>query len=727
MGCAKTAKEEPKQPALEREKTTQKPPQSQFRIVEHDLTIRLEPQSHTIEATDRLTLEPVKMSGADIVFGLNRKLAITGGILFKKETQLPSRTQTNEELLFLNVARLPDKEDQSVDNVVLRLPEPAERCFLTVSYKGSIYDPPRQDEQLRFVVGGKTGGTIGPEGVFLHSGTYWYPTTDEMMAAFKLRATSPKGWEVVGQGTRTERKANGDSLVTEWSCAVPSDSYCLVAGQYVVQEEKRDNVTIATYFFPEEKELSKKYIDTAAQYISYYSRLFGPYPFGWFSIVENFFPTGYGMPSYTLLGHEVVKIPHHLGPGGLGHEIVHNWWGNYVVPDYENGNWCEGLTTYLSNYLWVEKEEGAEKARDYRQRQMLKYSVFVNDSNEYPVRLFTGKTEQVDNEIGYGKCSMMFHMLRRMLGDENFFGALSEIVRVFGGKRTRWEDLQTVLERGSGRDLSRFFDEWLDRKGAPMLSMTAPTVSKAEDGRWQTDFSILMANPEPYHLTDVEIQGGSKNSSSCALIAVQASETKVRIAAEKPATTITVDPDYHIFRRLAPEEYPACLNVTCNDAHRVLVRPSGGDAQEREVYEKLAARIVHSGGWAVLQDTEVTEDVLSSSSLLVLGRPGVNLLASRLAPRVELARIVRIEPTFFLLNEERCESSNESLLISFRNPWNEKHHVTLFMGLSAEAASMAQRLLFYYGWENWYIFSGERVTKRGMHEAPRNALTAQLR
>jgi isochorismate hydrolase len=41
------------------------------------------------------------------------------------------------------------------------------------------------------------------------------------------------------------------------------------------------------------------------------------------------------------------------------HEILHNWWGNGVFVDVQQGNWCEGLTAYLADHLLQEQRGSA--------------------------------------------------------------------------------------------------------------------------------------------------------------------------------------------------------------------------------------------------------------------------------------------------------------------------------------------------------------------------------
>ena len=97
------------------------------------------------------------------------------------------------------------------------------------------------------------------------------------------------------------------------------------------------------------------------RHIDRYEALHGPYPFEKFAVVENFFPTGYGFPSFTLLGSRVLRLPF-IPDTSLRHEVAHCWWGNGVFVDAAGGNWCEGLTTYVADYL-AKEEHSFEEAR----------------------------------------------------------------------------------------------------------------------------------------------------------------------------------------------------------------------------------------------------------------------------------------------------------------------------------------------------------------------------
>jgi hypothetical protein len=106
-----------------------------------------------------------------------------------------------------------------------------------------------------------------------------------------------------------------------------------------------------------------------------YEALHGTYPFAKFAVVENFFPTGYGFPSFTLLGSRVLRLPF-IPDTSLRHEVAHCWWGNGVLVDATGGNWCEGLTTYVADYLSKE-EHSFEEARGYRLRALETYALLA--------------------------------------------------------------------------------------------------------------------------------------------------------------------------------------------------------------------------------------------------------------------------------------------------------------------------------------------------------------
>ena len=157
-----------------------------------------------------------------------------------------------------------------------------------------------------------------------------------------------------------------------------------------------------------------------------YVNILGRYPFDKFAVVENFFASGLGLPAFTLLGSGSIKR-HYVQPYALGHEIVHSWIGNSVFNRDNQGNWVEGLTTYLANYYWHEVVQDAAQAREQRRLMLDGYNLYVRPEADYAVAQFLRKHDEKDNAIGYQKSAFVFHLLRQEIGDEPFWRGIEDL------------------------------------------------------------------------------------------------------------------------------------------------------------------------------------------------------------------------------------------------------------------------------------------------------------
>ena len=195
--------------------------------------------------------------------------------------------------------------------------------------------------------------------------------------------------------------------------------------------------------------LADRYLDATAQYLDMYRDLFGPYPYSKFALVENFWETGYGMPSFTLLGEQIIRFPFIL-TSSYPHELLHNWWGNGVFVELAGGNWCEGLTAYLADHLIAEQRgQGA----DHRRAILQRVTNYVTPENDFPVSRFQSRHDGVTEAIGYGKTAMIWNMLRDKVGDAQFIKALQAFYRDNRFREASFDDIRKSFEAVSGLDL----------------------------------------------------------------------------------------------------------------------------------------------------------------------------------------------------------------------------------------------------------------------------------
>ncbi len=316
---------------------------------------------------------------------------------------------------------------------------------------------------------------VGPEGAFLSGGSGWYPEpTGGSPAPLEVEVRGP--FEVVLEATRVahqeQRQGSVRSVATVWR-ATPVEPIALVAGPWAVAEQQAGPVAVRAYLYADDLPLAPRYLEATSRFLTDYARRFGPYPRDAFAVVEHFLPTGYGFANFTLLGQRVIKLPFIIDTS-LRHEVAHCWWGNGVRVDPRQGNWCEALTTYVADYARAE-EESAAAARAYRWDALADYAAYAREGAERSLAQFLARHDGATRAVGYGKGMLVFHAIRRRIGEAAFEAALRELVKARLDRSTSWSDLLAAFSATSGQDLSWVLEQWVRRPGAPTLRLEEAT------------------------------------------------------------------------------------------------------------------------------------------------------------------------------------------------------------------------------------------------------------
>lgn len=683
-------------------------------IQHHQLALDLLPDSHQLVATDRLTIAGGS-PGQGLAFSLAPSLRLDR---IEDVTFCQDSCESAAPVAFDRSGSPGQAEPQ---RIILKQPpaNPVDGSVrLKFLYRGIINDPPRDPRHLRFVTASETSGHIGPEGVYLSTESQWYPDLDDSLATYDVTITMPVGWAAVTQGT-------AQSDPTRRVVSTKSEALTVVANRFVVktrawQAQSGQAIQLATYLFPDEAALADEYLDASARYLDAYIPLLGPYPFSQFAVVENFFSSGLGMPSFTLLGSGVIKR-HYTQPYALGHEIVHSWIGNGVFNRVSHGNWVEGLTTYLSNYYYHELTGDEAQAREQRRLMLLGYSVYVRPDGDYPLGKFTQKSDEKDNAIGYQKSAMVFHVLRQEVGDAAFWRALKQILKRYLGAVADWKDLERTFQEEAGRDLRWFFAQWVERPGAPELALSGLRVHPAQGTSGQVgtvEAAVQIAQGETPYRVPVELEFVLTGDRS-QLVRVQVTDAQQDVIvplSERPLA-VRLDPGYHLFRRVARSDMAPMLNLYVTDASRTVVPPRSASSDQPGPFGEIVQRIVaQETTKSGTRRTTVLHPVrgearLPEGSVLVLGGPRENPVASE-ALRYCGDRL-RLTDNGFSVQGRTYEGPTMALLISCRRDDQPDSVVTLLYGVTPQALGRVTRLLFFYGWQSYVVFHEGAVVARG--------------
>ncbi|RMG34936.1 MAG: hypothetical protein D6720_08160, partial [Gammaproteobacteria bacterium] len=419
-------------------------------------------------------------------------------------------------------------------------------------------------------------GELSPEGVYLDDQSGWYPVTAEEIRGFRLAVSAPDGWQVLSAGRRDEAP---DAIT--WHSDRPQQALYLVGGPYHRHHRREGNLTLSVWLLHDDPALARRYLAPMGEYIRHYSELIGPYPYAKFAVVENRWPTGLGMPSFTLLGSQVLRLPF-IPYTSLPHEILHNWWGNGVWVDYRKGNWSEGLTAYLADH-WMKERQG--KGVEYRLRALQRYSNFAARGDDMPLLSFVSRHDDASQSVGYSKSLMFFHMLRRRLGDEAFDAGLRRLWREYRFRRIGFQRAVEALV-GDRPEVLRDFLPWLERTGAPRLDVTEVSSTPAPPGH-RLAFVLSQSGTEPYTLevpVAVTLSDGQVHRDQ---VRLERARQRFTLSLPSRPLRLRIDPEYDLLRYLDPSEQPPVLSLLFG-GKTWLVLPTSAPDQEKAAWERLA-------------------------------------------------------------------------------------------------------------------------------------------
>lgn len=639
----------------------------------HELTVVIDPDKGALSGTDRILLSDGPQDVLPI--GLHPRIRI-------QSLQVNGRPQT----------AVTGDSGLAVDLSGVDRSMPIE---LTLHYDGRFQDeapilPVNTDNP-----GYGVTGTISPRGVLLLGGAGWYPAIDGAVETLRVRVEAPEGWTAVTAGRSTGVATMAGKTVSSWQIDPPAERLALSVGRYTTTTSQAGDIETATYFLSDDPRLADTYLKATADYLSGYENQFGPYPFPKFAIVENFFPTGYGFPSYTLIGGRVLRLPF-IVQTSLGHEIAHCWWGNGVRIDPADGNWSEGLTSYVAEHQYQEMAS-AEAGRQHRQQLLRNYATIVAPQEDFPLRRFTHRYNPLTKVVGYDKSAMIFHMLRQTIGDTAFRKGLRRLYATRLHQETGWKDVQAAFEAVAGTNLAWFFDQWLDRAGAPTLWLEDVQTTTVSPETYRVQ-GVLRQTPPSYRL-QVPITLASQTSEAMITVAINGPSAPFQVTVAGKPTRLAADPETHLFRRLAPMEIPASINKLKRNTPLLVVIPSDRITPVQQQTAQTLAAALGRSAMTIAREKDLDSNQVATHDLVVMGLPAHPLLKRTIEDHVIL------HPQGFDLNGETYRAPTDCFFGVWPHPLSQEHTMAVMLYGNQRHLETIARKIPHYGRYSFLVFA----------------------
>ena len=688
----------------------------------HSIAISLFPPDNSLLATDSIRVDAGDVEGSELMFLINGSLTVED---VSSDVNL-IRWHTLEDFEPSTFIDDPDSEDveflSTAKGLFIELGDlegGTGELTVVVTYSGVLYDSLEAPPAAYAKGFGETSGLIDERGVFLTNESLWYPLQFDRMFTFTLRVDVPYDWMSISQGRRADEYTGvlhgEDRTFTVWVEEHPTPELYLVAGNYYRHEAFHEGVWVMTYTYEQGDSLAQVYLDATGRYIAMYETLIGEYPFPKFALVENWWQTGFGMPSFTLLGSKVIRLPF-IVRTSYGHEILHNWWGNSVFVDYSQGNWCEGLTTYGADYLYKE-QMGQDEARDYRHHTLISFNSYVTEGKDFPLSEFRERHDASSQNVGYGKSLMVFHMLRRSLGDSLFWQALRDFYESSRFTLATWNDVEAAFSGAAGADLSWFFDQWLSRTGMPAITLESAAYV-ARDGGYEVTFELRQ--DDPGFRFDIPVRVETTQGTETQMVHLAGLDSTYTLSTGAEPVGLAIDPDYDTFRKLYIEEIPLTLgSMFGQDSALVVI--GNLEADSTRSYLRNVAR---SWGLAeyIVEEADFDESRLTTDHVWLVGRG--ELMNRLVGPEGSRVRVgsgsVQVADSDFAI-------PGNTLVCALRNPENENLGLAVVISgdvLSLE--SLASRIPHYSKY-SYVGFEGSRSTLKGVWAEGKSPLAVDLR
>lgn len=234
------------------------------------------------------------------------------------------------------------------------------------------------------------------------------------------------------------------------------------------------------------------------------------------------------------------------------HEMAHSWFGNHVVcRDFADAWLKEGFATYAES-LYAEDVYG-EDDRDldlFAHARAYFEELDENYQRAIVTRHYQSPYDLFDRHL-YPGAALRLHLLRGLLGDEDFFGGVKLYLERFGGKEAETDDLRRCFEERSGLSLARFFDQFF-RSAGGHPTLKAELTLESDSLKLRVEQRALDAEKEEYYHYPLDVFFDFDEEAVERTLEMRGAvhELTLPFPNGKPPRMVRIDPHHRVFPRL---------------------------------------------------------------------------------------------------------------------------------------------------------------------------------
>ena len=310
----------------------------------------------------------------------------------------------------------------------------------------------------------------------------WWPCKQDLndkIDSIDVFVTTPRfspsndEYIAVSNGLEQSQIVNGNNKTTHFKHQhlIPAYLIAIAVTNYDVYSHTVNNngnsFDIVNYVYPESLTNAQNSTGITVNIMNLFSNLFEEYPFSDEKYGHAQFGWGGGME------HTTVSFMGSFSRGLIAHELAHQWFGNKITCGSWQDIWLnEGFATYLSG-LVIEDFDGSTSFKNWRDGRVNFITSQPGGSVYVPAQDTLSVGRVFSSRLSYNKGAMVLHMLRKKLGDQDFYQALQDYLSQnnLAYDYAKTTDLKAVIETTTSEDLTEFFNDWIYGEGYPSYTV----------------------------------------------------------------------------------------------------------------------------------------------------------------------------------------------------------------------------------------------------------------
>lgn len=305
----------------------------------------------------------------------------------------------------------------------------------------------------------------------------WLPLIDHPSDKAKVSfyVTAPSKYQVVATGTLQEITNIDDEnslYVYATPLELPTKVMVIGVAEFAVQHlGEIAEVPLSSWVYPENKEAGFYDYAQAEDILQFFTEKIAPFPFTKLANVQSTTRYGGMENAGNIFYYENSVDGKRSSEFLLAHEIAHQWFGDSASEiDWSHLWLSEGFATYFTD-LYAEHQYGKSKLDEKLQEERRQVIGFSQSTKTAVIDSSRTNLMELLNPNSYQKGAWILHMLRRKVGDENFWKAIQQYYQKYKFSNATSEDLKVELEAVSGMNLNQFFKQWLTQYGQPKIKL----------------------------------------------------------------------------------------------------------------------------------------------------------------------------------------------------------------------------------------------------------------